>query len=309
MCKKELLNKSKGITLISLVITIIVLLILAGVALNSLIGSTSIIENANKAADSYNNAVEKENTELRKIVNIIKSDGTYEEEILNEQGYLTQNYNYKSSTNSNLKITIPKGFALLNASGNVVTNTQEYATILTDANITGNGIVVKAKDGSEFVWVPVQDVTDMYWTSDTRRVGQMYFNDSGNNFGTKRTQYQTNGGIGEATTVDADGESSNTLVSGENSDTKKAATLNKFQSEFEAMITSVQTYGGFYVGRYETSVINEKVKSVKTTVVDQILRAEEYESKDQCVNNWYGLYNTAQRYASDAGVSNQLHHV
>lgn len=43
-----------GITLVALVITVIVLLILAGVALATLTGNDSIIDNANNAVTKYN---------------------------------------------------------------------------------------------------------------------------------------------------------------------------------------------------------------------------------------------------------------
>ena len=43
------LRKSKGITLIALVITIIVLLILAGVTINAIVGNESAMEKAKEA--------------------------------------------------------------------------------------------------------------------------------------------------------------------------------------------------------------------------------------------------------------------
>jgi len=57
-------KNSKGITLIALVITIIVLLILAGVSLNLVVGSNGIIEKANKAASETNLAGIKEEVKL-----------------------------------------------------------------------------------------------------------------------------------------------------------------------------------------------------------------------------------------------------
>ena len=54
------MKETKGITLIALIITIIVLLILAGVALATLTGEGSIIQNAENAVAQYNNSVEKE---------------------------------------------------------------------------------------------------------------------------------------------------------------------------------------------------------------------------------------------------------
>lgn len=47
-------KKQNGITLVALAITIIVLLILAGVAITTLVGEDSIIGNANKAVTDYN---------------------------------------------------------------------------------------------------------------------------------------------------------------------------------------------------------------------------------------------------------------
>ena len=61
------MKKERGITLIALVITIIVLLILAGVAINALIGEGSIIKNAEKAVGEYDNKVEEEGKILNEI--------------------------------------------------------------------------------------------------------------------------------------------------------------------------------------------------------------------------------------------------
>lgn len=48
------MKKQNGITLVALVITIIVLLILAGVALATLTGNDSILNNAENAVNKYN---------------------------------------------------------------------------------------------------------------------------------------------------------------------------------------------------------------------------------------------------------------
>ena len=66
MSKKKLKAeiREKGITLIALVITIIVLLILAGITINSVIGSKGILNNAKKATTAYTNAEAKEKAAL-----------------------------------------------------------------------------------------------------------------------------------------------------------------------------------------------------------------------------------------------------
>ena len=74
MSKKKLKAKTreKGITLIALVITIIVLLILAGITINSVIGSKGILNNAKKAANAYNKSATEENKVLDYYVNEIE---------------------------------------------------------------------------------------------------------------------------------------------------------------------------------------------------------------------------------------------
>ena len=59
-------TKEQGITLIALVITIIVLLVLAGVALASLTGNSSIIDNANHAVGEYNKSANADQNSINK---------------------------------------------------------------------------------------------------------------------------------------------------------------------------------------------------------------------------------------------------
>lgn len=56
-------DKEKGITLIALIITIIILLILAGVTINVLIGENGLFKIAKKAGDSYEEAGARERLE------------------------------------------------------------------------------------------------------------------------------------------------------------------------------------------------------------------------------------------------------
>ncbi|MBQ9298599.1 MAG: hypothetical protein IJ223_06220 [Clostridia bacterium] len=63
-------TNQKGITLIALVITIIVLLILAGVALATLTGNSSIIDNANYAVEEYNSSANADQEVLNQVENL-----------------------------------------------------------------------------------------------------------------------------------------------------------------------------------------------------------------------------------------------
>ena len=61
---KETLKRNKGITLIALVVTIIVLLILAGISISMLSGQNSTLNRAREAKGEYSNSTEKEQIQL-----------------------------------------------------------------------------------------------------------------------------------------------------------------------------------------------------------------------------------------------------
>ena len=81
-------RSQRGITLIALVVTIIVLLILAGVAISLSIGENGIFKRAGQAADAWENASKNEEKEMNSIVDIIDninagnntSSGNYDKE-------------------------------------------------------------------------------------------------------------------------------------------------------------------------------------------------------------------------------------
>ena len=57
---KKKMTGQKGITLVALVVTIVVLLILAGVTINLVIGQNGLINRAKEAAQKTKNATESE---------------------------------------------------------------------------------------------------------------------------------------------------------------------------------------------------------------------------------------------------------
>ena len=64
-------RKSAGITLVALVVTIIILLILAGVAIVTLTGDNGILNRAKTAKEMYQNAQDYEESEIAKATNEI----------------------------------------------------------------------------------------------------------------------------------------------------------------------------------------------------------------------------------------------
>ena len=61
---KRIIRKEKGITLIALIITIVILIILAGISINLLIGENGLIGRAKKGSDIYSEQQAKEKLEL-----------------------------------------------------------------------------------------------------------------------------------------------------------------------------------------------------------------------------------------------------
>ncbi len=82
MLCNEQKQKAKGITLIALVVTLVVLLILAGVTINSVLGDNGIFQTAKEAANKFNEAQQEEEEALENLVgqldNILNDPGSSE---------------------------------------------------------------------------------------------------------------------------------------------------------------------------------------------------------------------------------------
>ena len=62
-----MLKADKGITLVALIITIIVLLILAGVSISMVLGDNGLINKAQNSVNTYDNSAKNENAMLFNI--------------------------------------------------------------------------------------------------------------------------------------------------------------------------------------------------------------------------------------------------
>lgn len=94
-------KNNKGITLIALVVSIIVLIILAGVSINLLVGNNGIIGNAKYAK----NITEKEQLNEQKELNEIVEYMNYTERMEDFAKNITFNYSSKNWTNKNVTVT------------------------------------------------------------------------------------------------------------------------------------------------------------------------------------------------------------
>ena len=117
-------KKEAGITLIALVITVIVLLILAGVTIAALSGENGILTRAKDAKEKTEQAQKDEEETLSNMENLLGS-------------YNLKNVN---TADTNPAETVPENSVILDD----------------DAN---NGIVIKDKNENEWVWVEVPKTT------------------------------------------------------------------------------------------------------------------------------------------------------
>lgn len=132
-------NYSRGITLIALVITIIVLLILAGVTISALSGDNGILTNASKSKIETEESSEEELSRLASLEAATNVEGTTHKD---------------SSTGTEKTVEIPAGFAVSKKEGE---------------NTIADGLVIIDRNGNEFVWIPVNQ--ENFETEFVRRPG------------------------------------------------------------------------------------------------------------------------------------------
>ena len=194
-----MLKKQKGITLVALVVTIVVLLILAGVSINLVLGDNGIVKKAQEAKRKSGEASQNDLTSMNELAKEL-------EDVIDGTG---NNDNESKFMKENTKVTYPDGDVWI----------PEGFKIAEDSALTvQGGVVIEDKDGNQFVWVPVATIADY-----------------------KRTAYSTNIETEETDTT------TNSVKIKHNSDDDYYFTEALPEDEK----TSVDTYKGFYIGRYE----------------------------------------------------------
>ena len=221
------LKTQKGITLIALVITIIVMLILVAITISMAING-GLFEKAGKATGDTKNAMDAEQQLADGRLQIdgktyasiddylaekamLTYDGTPK-----ENGVLTANAKYESDGKTAI---IPKGFK-------IIEDTEGKKSI--DA-----GLVIQDSAGNEFVWVPVtvEGTTDAEKETNFEAIRKDgYYNG----------KLQTYVSSGDVTEPYAKG-----YTDGKGTEEAK---------DYQEMRTSVIKNGGFYIGRYEAGV-------------------------------------------------------
>ena len=270
--KKQKLKESKGITLIALVITIIVLLILAGVTIATLTGDNGILKKAGDAKTQTEQAKEDENLKIA-IAGSYGTDGKLNLKDLKDN-LENQGINYdKNNTGFPLEVTVNGEKKKIDANGNIIESIQSLktkGTVFKDTTtledtygnqvtipkgfkiaddsateVTG-GIVIEDATytntiGSQFVWIPVGTGENAIKKANNETVdialGRYEF--TKNSDGTIKTSEFSDRSYTEDTTA-----SHNSSSYG-----------NAIANDIEEFITSVKEINhGYYIGRYEAGV-------------------------------------------------------
>ena len=287
-------NRQKGITLIALVVTIVVLIILATVSVNAVLGNNGIINRAQKARDSYSNSQKSEDEQMAVLANEMAQ---YNEGNSSEGGKVTLPDGWNGDkvnpvkSDDNVVVPVPKGYVA--------------STVEGEKSVSSGFVIKEGNDGAateginEFVWVPVSNISDIY--DEVNNAGQLW-NFSGTTSSKKIYPTTQNSGFREpdiVTKASGSDSTSGTQYDADNTSLQEAglsstATASTFktqlQNEFNEMINSVKTYGGFYIGRYETGNLSQTKAVVQKNNSD--------------INNqtWYTMYKICKTIKANENV-------
>ena len=236
------INSQRAITLIALVVTIVVLLILAGVSLSLVLGENGLINKAKEAGDKYGEAYENEQSELNKV------DEWLEENIGGSTG---------GGGSQNLPST---GETKPYLPGNDFT--QVAGTDLS------NGLVIEDGEGNQYVWIEVPKKAEVYPTAglDITNFTEEEYTKIENDLHTYTDYYRRdkNGTLTSYTdTYYAD------------STTGWFTSATEYNTLKQKMLKSVYQNGGFWIGRYEAGIAENRTEKGEATVTP-LSKADQY---------------------------------
>ena len=270
-------SNQTGITLIALVVTIVVLLILAGVSLNAIFSENGIIKRAQDAQNKMDQAAENDQKGINELSNWLDSkingnsggnttggnttggdDTSTTQKISTLVGKVVDK-NTKAEDAYGNKITIPKGFKVV-AHGTVA-GSATYTYSGDNIPAVQDGIVIEnGTDGNQFVWVPVGTIKNKNNTTNTITLGRYEF-DSNTGALKSNTPVQVASveNCTQEVTINTNYKELSVFRAG-NSATDSTA-QNATARNLEEFISTTLANGGYYIARFEASGTASKVTS------------------------------------------------
>ena len=261
-----------------------------------------IIAKAREAAEKTNQAVINEQEQMNEVGTIIdnmlngigESTPPKPEGPEMPEGWDGNKVNAVESADK-VVVPVPKGYT----ASSVATENKVSEGFVIYENTNGEDKKEEVNDNNkdtarttrnQFVWVPVANPSEMYGTDkDGKKWGKLY-------------EFSASG-ITPLNWTEQDGVMSITATSGSdsyrepdvvNSDSSNSITISQLETEFNDMITSVEKYGGFYIGRYETGNLSQE----KATVVKN--------NTDIGNQTWYSMYKKAKGIAVNNNVTSSM---
>ena len=274
----ERLKHSNGITLVALVITIIILLILATISIQSLT-NTGLFKNAEKARE----VTEEKTAEEKTILD------SYEEEMGKATGakeYIAAQTIAEAQTedmlakkvNSSItdaygnKITVPAGFKI------------KVDATTNNATTVNQGIVIVDSNENEFVWIPVGKIyTDTAKTDANAKTIEL-----------GRYDFDTNGVKSAYSGSYVEEDKGDTTAALKNYGNTIAKNITNFKN-------SVTTNGGYYIGRYEartTTARKAKIDAITPITVKGTDQVYNYVTQLQAAELAQRMYDS-NKFTSD----------
>ena len=301
---RKCLKTKSGITLIALVVTIVVLLILAGVSISLLLDENGIIKKSKDARREYGQAKANEQEDLSNLSDMIEeATGKVTLAKVPVGTKASKNGTINGEEGNSNNPTIPKNYIPIDTA----TSTWGDGSTAPSQDSVNHGLVIKDEKNNEWVWVPVPDVTVMCdtlnnteytlcGTTGETAVKTKLYSKSGIISGKTRTTpgTSTSGSYREPDLVVGDDgigyDAKDTYyktILGDTGTKEQLAQL--FVDEYKAMIESVSKYGGFYIGRYELSEAG--VQKDKATLTN---------------TNWYNLYKKCKELNASDKVETRM---
>ena len=212
------------------------------------------------------------------------------------------NYMHVETDASGDKVPVPNGFVGSSATGENEIDTG-FVIYEGEEEVTDSNVADAQKTRNQYVWIPVPDPSTFYGTdANGKKWGKIYnfFTSTSNETGTTANNWSESNGIMSISSTSSYREPDVVIGSGStvyDMDSRLrtlglgAETTHEFlmqlEKEFSKMIDSVEKYGGFYIGRYETGNLNQDVAVVQkgnTNISNQ---------------TWYTMYNKCKTLSGE----------
>ena len=270
-----------------MVVTIVVLLILAGVSISLILDNNGIIKKSKDARREYRQAQTNEQADLSDLSDWIDEATAEPAPKVNVNTKAEDNSTINGKKGNANNPTIPKGYTPIDTE----TSSWVDGTSAPTQDSVDHGLVIKDDSNNEWVWIPVDETTlatmcntsneteyTLCGTSVTTKLyskSEIIKRQTRTTPGTTSLPYYREPDLvvgGDGASYDA---TNYTTILGENGTKEELAQL--FVDEYKEMIESIQKYGGFYIGRYELSEAG--VQKNQPTLTN---------------TNWYNLYNACK---------------